>query len=276
MRLYAFTALAGIPKARGPVVIHGNGEHHPALAAESCETCGVADCFRHAERPKDGAGITAWLVDAWWPEYDAYLREHRVGGDWLFLPMRGGMRTYRWDEQGYAQVRQARLETLWRSWQSRRLAAQGAERQRALLRFDERLAARYLRGLPVEAMHLVVCQTLLPHLWRAGALGGRTFDVLMTRQPIPALQAALDRAAARHPGSGTLVDFRAPAGLAAAEAEALAEARHWITPHSAIARMAGPRAIHLPHGMFHPLRTTGAGGPGYPVSRDHAGAQGGL
>jgi len=161
--------------------------------------------------------------------------------------MRGGARNYQWAARGFARVRHAPMEVLWRSWKTRRLAAQGAERQRALLRFDERLAERYRRSLPIEATHLVVCQTLLPHLWRMGALGGRTFDVLMTRLPVHALQAALDKAAARHPESGTLVDFRVPAALAAAEAEAeaLAEARHWITPHSVIAGLAGTRAVKL-------------------------------
>ena len=221
-----------------------------AAPVESCETCGVAGCFRHSARPESraGPGITAWLVDAWWPEFDGYLQEHREAGDWLFVPLDGArlrVANYRWSAQGFARITQAPVETLRRSWTSRHLAAQGAERQRALLRFDQELAARYARGLPIDALHLVIGQTLLPHLWLAGVLGGRTFDVLMTRLPIHALHAALDRAAARHPGSGTLVDFRAPPGLAAAEAAALAAARHWITPHSVIARLAGPRAVKL-------------------------------
>jgi hypothetical protein len=223
---------------------HSSHTSHPTPPAESCETCGVTNCFRHGAVPQTGPAVTAWLVDAWWPEFDLYLRQHRAAADWLFLPLRGAR--YPWPAQGFARVRQAPFETLRRSIASRRLAAQGAERQRALLRFDEALAARYARAIPVAATHLVVSQTLLPHLWRDGVLGGRTFDVLMTRLPIGALQSALDRAAARHPQSPTLADFRAPPALAAAEAAALAEARHWITPHSLIARLAGSRAIKLP------------------------------
>jgi glycosyltransferase involved in cell wall biosynthesis len=60
------------------------------------------------------------------------------------------------------------------------------------------------------------------------------------------LEKALDRGAARHPESRTCGDFRAPRWLASAEAEALAAAGAWITPHSQIAKLAGSRAIHLP------------------------------
>jgi hypothetical protein len=76
-------------------------------------------------------------------------------------------------------------------------------------------------------------------------LGGRTFDVLMTRLPIAELEKTLDRAASRHPQSRTLADFRAPREIAAAESAALANASRWITPHSAIAELAGARALKL-------------------------------
>ncbi len=247
---------------------------------ESCETCGIVTCFRHpGTADAEPEGVTAWLVDAWWPEFDQYLREHRQPADRLFLPLDGRrfrLGAYRWATDGYAGVRQASWETLQRSWKSRRLASQGAERQRTLLGFDRALAARFARGLPPEASHLVVGQTLLPHLWRAGALGGRTFDVLMTRLPLGALQTTLDRAASRWPGSRTLADFRAPASLLADETAALAAARQWITPHSAIARIAGHRARKLAwdipplpetrpaggHDMLFPASTLGRKGAG--------------
>jgi hypothetical protein len=187
----------------------------------------------------------AWLVDEYQPELGRYLAEQRRPGDWLFLPLAG---RYPWPTGGFAEVRQAAWETLVRSAGSRRLAAQGAARQRALLRFDEKLARRYARTIPVSASHLVISQTLLPFLWRAGVLGGRTFDVLMTRLPLAALQAALDRAHARWPESPTIADFRADPALVADEAAALAEARQWVTPHAGIAgiaRLAGSRAVRL-------------------------------
>ena len=54
-----------------------------------------------------------------------------------------------------------------------------------------------------------------------------------------------DGAATQHPGSTTLADFRAPREAVAMETAALAAARHWITPHSAIAQLAGARAVSL-------------------------------
>ena len=127
----------------------------------------------------------------------------------------------------------------------RRLAAQGAARQSALLRFDAALALHYARSILPGATHLVVSQNLLPFLWRTGVLGGRTFDVLMTRLPVSELQRTLDRAVASHPESPTLADFRADPALAEAEDAALAEAARWITPHGELARLAGPRAHRL-------------------------------
>ncbi len=247
LRALAPAVATGITSARVAPAPDSQAAALPAV--ESCETCGIVTCFRHPGRPDaEREGVTAWLVDAWWPEFDRYLREHRQAADSLFLPLDGRrfrLRAYRWETEGFAGVRQAPWETLRRSWRSRRLAAQGAQRQRALLGLDEALAARFARGLPVEVLHLVVSQTLLPHLWRAGVLGGRTFDVLMTRLPMAELQTTLDRAATRWPDSRTLADFRAPAVLVADETAALAAARRWVTPHSAIARLAGARADKL-------------------------------
>ena len=218
-------------------------------SVETCETCGVTNCFRHIDRKDSPAeGGAAWLVDEYWPELGRYLEERRRPGDWLFLPFAGrrvGVARYPWVTAGFAEVRQAFWETLVRSAGSRRLAAQGAARQEALLRFDEKLARRYARAIPVSATHLVISQNLLPFLWRSGVLGGRTFDVLMTRLPLAALQAALDRAHARWPESPTIADFRADPVLVADEGAALAEARQWVTPHATIARLAGPRAVRL-------------------------------
>jgi hypothetical protein len=221
----------------------------PLSDAESCETCGVVSCFRNpAATSLPQAAHAAWLVDAWMPEHDAYLRTQRAEKDWLFTPLdsrRRRLGPYRSSSNGFARVSETPLFVLERSLRSRRLASQGAARQRALLAMDEKLAALYARRLPPEATHLVVAQNLLPHLWRSGTLGGRTFDVLMTRLPIAELEAALDRAAAAHPESPTLADFRAAPELAAAETAALAAADHWITPHRAIAALAESRAILL-------------------------------
>lgn len=218
--------------------------------AESCETCGMFSCFRHPSAAGlSQAAITAWVVDAYQPEHAAHVKSTSAPGDHLFVPLdsnRWRLGPYRWPSRGFARVHEAPVQVLHRSWVSRRLAAQGAARQKALLAMDERLAAAFEKRLPASATHLVVSQNLLPWLWRSGALGGRTFDVLMTRLPMDDLERVLDAAAAAHPESPTLADFRAPGTLASAEAEALAAADHWITPHTAIAARAGTRALLLP------------------------------
>lgn len=236
-----FRSASPPPATSGEITV----ENAPAGdAVESCETCGITSCFRHPETLDiDKAAVTAWLVDAYWPEHDTYMKSQRGDRDWLFTPLARGR--YQWQCDGFSAIRQAPWLVAKRSIISRRLAAQGAKRQRALLKFDAALASSFARRIPAAAMHLVVSQNLLPFLWREGVLGGRSFDVLMTRLPMAHLQSTLDRAAKTWPDSPTLADFRADPQLLAAEQSALADARHWITPHSEIARLAGGRAIKL-------------------------------
>ena len=215
----------------------------------SCASCGVSACFRHLQPDDDSPGRTAWLVDEWWPEWEQHLATLAARPALLLRPLDGRRwrkPNYAWQAASFAAAQSATLLTLRRAWATRRLREQGAERQRTLLAWDERLARHYARRLRVEHTHLVVAQNLLPFLWCDGVLGGRTFDVLMTRLPMHELHAKLDRAARLHPESPTCADFRAPAWIADAEAEALAAAERWITPHSAIAALAGERAEVVP------------------------------
>ncbi len=216
---------------------------------ESCETCGITQCFRHPA----AAGLvsqpcTAWVVDPFVPEFDEWMREHRQSKDWLLFPLdsnRFRFGSYPWSSRGFETVREARWATLQRSRISRSLASQGATRQRALLQLDDSMAKALASQLPSAATHLVISQNLLPFLWREGVLGGRTFDVFMHRLPLSELQHALDQAAQRFPQSRTLGDFRAPADILHAEEEALGAARALLTPHSHIAQRAGEKAVRL-------------------------------
>jgi hypothetical protein len=227
----------------------------PALAScetrievvETCETCGVSKCFRNpAATSLPRHGTTAWLLDKYEPEFDRWIGETHNSEDAIFVPVNSRrIASYRWNTNRFCIVRQARLSTLHRSWRSRQLARQGAERQRALLEFDRALAQDFANKIPHLADQLVVSQNLLPHLWRSGQLGGRTFDVLMTRLPIDALETILDQVAAMHPESVTLKDYRAAAEIRDAEIEALAAARFWVTPHSQVADIGKERAIKL-------------------------------
>jgi hypothetical protein len=216
----------------------------------SCASCGVEECFRSSSRATEGAhfGRAAYLVDEFWPEFDGYLRSSRAKADVLLLPLDGRRfrkANYAWSTDGFALVSESRAVTLRRAWESRRLAAQGAARQRALLAHSERLAESYARRLSYDVTHLTVAQTLLPFLWRGGHLGGRTFDVMMTGLPLARLQERLDAAGAAHPESPTLSDFRAEDWLLRAEGEALERAHRIITPHTQIAALFAERAVPL-------------------------------
>jgi hypothetical protein len=216
--------------------------------ASSCVTCGEVSCFRHRHVAGSGHGTTAFLVDEFWPEFDEYIHRAKAPGDVLCLPI-DGIRwrrpQYGWDVRGFSRVVDAPAETILRGLASRRLATQGATRQRALIKSSEALATRYGRALTADVGDVVVTQSLLPVLWREGHLGGRAFSVLMTRLPIAVLQERLDRAARLHPDRRTLKDFRAPKQLLEEEAEALAAADRIVTPHADIAALFGDRAILL-------------------------------
>ena len=213
-----------------------------------CLTCDQVACFRHPSATAKHApalGHSGFLLDARWPEFDEWCGGHSREGDHWFSPLDG----HQWKKPNYAWsppkgsiVHHATGPVLWRSFRQRRLPAQGAVRQAALLKGDEELARSYAAGVSPECRHLVVAQNLLPHLWKLGVLGGRTFDVLMQRWPLEELLKRLNQAAERHPQSSTLGDFRPDPELVRAESEALALAGKLITPHRAIAAHFGHRS----------------------------------
>jgi len=212
----------------------------------SCMTCGVGECFR-SEKPDDSIdfGSAAFLLDEFSTEFDEYIQRAREKKDFLFVPLDGKRfkkANYAWETKGFAKIKQSLFVTLVRSYQSRKLAAQGAARQKSLLAMAEKLAESYAKQLTFDATHIVVSQNLLPFLWQNGHLGGRTFDVLMTALPMNELQKRLDFAASLHPKSKTLGDFRAEKRLLEAEAEALRNARKIITPHTEIASLFAEKA----------------------------------
>ncbi len=215
-------------------------------SANSCMSCGVVDCFRSPTVSiLTPATRTAYLVDEYWPEFDAYITQHKTENDSLLLPIDGAKfnkSNYKWTINGFAQCKEQRFFTALRSFESRSLAQQGAARQSALMKQQERLARAYAKSLDYRVNHLVVTQGLLPFLWDEGVLGGRTFDVLMTNLPLAKLHERLDGAKAMHPTSPTLGDFRADDAVVKFETAALRQARRIITPHSEIAALFGDRS----------------------------------
>jgi len=226
----------------------------PASEPNACVSCGIESCFRHSQSTTREVACLrgnrqAVLVDEWWPEWQAYLDGGDYGEALLCRPLDGRRfrkQNYQWNGAPFGETKSAILVALRRAWAVRGLREQGAARQQALLEWDRRLALAFARRLRPEHTHLVISQNLLPHLWLEGVLGGRTFDVLMVRLPMAELHCALDQAASLHPESATCSDFRAPGALVRAEAEALASADRWITPHSGIARLGGLRSLRVP------------------------------
>jgi hypothetical protein len=103
------------------------------------------------------------------------------------------------------------------------------------LQLDRIIARAAARRIPLEAAHLVIAQNLLPFMYEIGVLGGRTFDVLMSRLPVEKLHERLNFAHSQHLESPTLNDFRATDQLVNLENKALTMARKVITPHAEIA-----------------------------------------
>jgi VanW like protein/Glycosyl transferases group 1 len=229
-----------------------------SAALQSCATCDERGCFRYVESKETAYGRSAYLLDEYYPEFNNYIRGVRREHDLLAIPLDGKKfrkDNYAWSTENFRHVRQSRTVTLLRAYQSRKLASEGAARQRALLAYAERLAGSYSRLLTYDITHVTVSQNLLPFLWPDGYLGGRTFDVLMTSLPFARLHERLDQAFALHPESKTLSDFRADESLVCAEIEALESARRIITPHSEIAALYGNKAVLLDWTMPSKART---------------------
>lgn len=207
----------------------------------SCASCGIDDCFRSLKPTANlDFGRRAFLVDEFAAEFDEYLQRTRNAKDILFVPLDGKRfrkANYAWNLQGFAAAKQSLLVTFERSYKSRKLAAQGASRQLNLLAMYRKLAESYAKSLKYDCTHLVIQQNLLPFLWQTGALGGRSFDVLMSSLPMKNLQKTLDFAHTLHSESKTLGDFRADEKLIEAETEALKNADKIITTHTAIAAL---------------------------------------
>jgi hypothetical protein len=207
-------------------------------------------CFRHSSKQvtDNAVGSTGFLLDECWPEFRDYVAANHSSRDSLCIPIDGerwDKQAYSWSTTGYSKIVTAGWQTVKRSMMSRRLSGYGAQRLYSQLKAAENLAKYFANHVSPEVEHICVSQNLLPFLWEDGHLGGRSFDVLMTRLPLFELEERLNAAQRLHPERATLAEFRAPAWIVNAEREALNSASKIISPHSEIQSLFPHKALRL-------------------------------
>jgi hypothetical protein len=230
--------------------------HDEPRSCASCDETGCAMNRRHGVVAPPTARA-AYVLDDVWPEYASMVASALRPDDQLLAPgLFGGPRLARYAWPGPVS-HTATLATARRHLAMRRVArAPGGVRQRAYLEQDRALARALAGRIDYRADHLVVAQAWLPWLDEAGALGGRSFDVVMSRYPLADVHRLLDAAAAETGGSATIADFRADPDLVARETDLLNRARRVVTPHHGIAALFPASAALLAWHKPRPARRT--------------------
>jgi hypothetical protein len=206
-----------------------------------CYSCGNAACFKHPDRTslKQEIATTTFILDEKWPEYDKYVSEIASKSDHFIVPMRKSrwIRTdrYSWTSAHPDKTKTTPFQGVYRALKLRFIPKNKNNVFELSLQLDKKIAIAASKLIPLDSTHVVISQNLLPFVYETDALGGRTFDVLMTRLPFEKLHERLDLAFEQHQESPTLNDFRASQEWIALENKALTRARKIITPHAEIA-----------------------------------------
>jgi len=211
----------------------------------SCYTCFKTGCIRQCDPPEEEeVSKTAFLVAEPEAEFDEYVGRSFRRGDQFLAP--GSTLARHGPELSHGELLSKRfpLFRFRKAWHLRSTVWRGGTVAKAHFHLAEVLARTYCKQVNYDVEHVCVAQTLLPHLWKAGLLGGRSFDVLMYRLPVKELEEQLERASAICSHSRTLGEFRAPRWFAEAEVQALKAARRIVTPHPQIAALFG-NAVRL-------------------------------
>lgn len=205
-----------------------------------CFSCGNTACSKHSENQKSlpTATKTCYVLDEMWPEFQEYVTGRIESHDEVILCLKSNplLKSRRYDWKFDDTQKQ---KILWRSGIRRALHLRQANKSRknpfeTRLLTDRKIAKRVIRNIPIEATHLVVSQTLLPFLHEFGALGGRSYDVLASRQSADEIQKQLDRAFDLHPDAKSLNDFRCDQRIRTNEMHALEAASSIVSPHGFI------------------------------------------
>lgn len=216
-----------------------------------CYSCGNTSCFKHSNvtsiHPKT-SNVT-FILDEKWPEYDDYIKNIATNSDLFIVPIKKNklLRTnrYNWSVLENNEAKSTLIAGAYRALKLRLASSEQNNLFELSMHLDKIIAKSASKKVPLYSTHLVISQNLLPFIYETGILGGRTFDVLMTRLPIGRLQKQLDLAFSKFPNSPTLNDFRAGEDLINLENRALNLARKIITPHTEIAAIFNNKSVKL-------------------------------
>jgi hypothetical protein len=216
-----------------------------------CYSCGNFACFKHPDRSsiKKEIDITTFILDEKWPELDNYVKSVAKSADYFIVPLKKNsfIKTdrYSWTAMNTGVIKTTALQGVYRALKLRYSSNSKNNTFELSLNLDGEIARAAAKQIPISSSHLIVSQNLLPFIYEMGALGGRTYDVLMTRLPIEKLHERLDFAYSKHPESNTLNDFRASKHLIEIENKALTKSRNIITTHSEIAEIFNHKVVKL-------------------------------
>lgn len=194
--------------------------------ARGCFSCSETSCFRHRPHTPSAGPDTALLLTHLAPEFAAPLAPLLAAGATRWLPwrLRGAAAPLPWALR-WASVQRAAV-----------LRWSAGVRQARVMRADLLWARALARALRPSHRYLVVSQALLPALAEAGALAGRTVQVLADALPLAEIQRRLDAAAALQP-SAELCDHRLPAAAVDAEWRLLRRADRLLAAHRDVVRV---------------------------------------
>ncbi|MDM1061577.1 VanW family protein [Empedobacter falsenii] len=214
-----------------------------------CYSCGNDSCHQHEDQSHKNQQIktTAYILDEKWPEYDKYISKNINENDRFIFSMKKiffiKTNRYNWSFSSHKDSKTTLLSGIYRALKLR--FSKNKNPFELSLQLDEKIANSASKLIPIESTHLVISQNLLPFIYKKGMLGGRTFDVLMTRLPIETLHERLDYSHFIYPESKTLKDFRANKNLIDLENNALNKAQKIISPHTDIQKMFQHKIVKL-------------------------------
>ena len=208
-----------------------------------CYSCGNSTCFKHPERTPEMQEIstTTFILDEKWPEFDNYVQSISTPNDRFIVPLKKNKFVksdrYSWAALNSNRTYQTIFQGFYRAIKLRLVSKTKNNVFELMLQLDKKIAVAASKKISIDSTHIIISQNLLPFIYETGVLGGRTFDVLMTRLPFEKLHNRLDLAYSIHKESETLKDFRTSKHLIDLENKALTKARKIISPHSEIAEI---------------------------------------